>query len=396
MKIYKKIVAIVLSAIIALSVSAVPIGAVDSKTSSVKSTQLLNIVDNGYPMPDIGQILQGYRALNKVFNNILGVPLFNDKCVVITADSMIQGFVDYIYNESGVDFSKVYENLLPQTNQYSEWLTTTFNIDIPAVQEQLNKLSAEYYEKGQLFPCFMTRWLSVWLGVIDKCELSCVPVEGSDSKYLLAAVLTYRDGRKDVLTSNVYYDSTTNQFTGSGDGGALLGFDMDISKCMTYNEINVWQRKAGFCLFYDIFCYTTPYLNYSTQRIKFNYDSREWMIQLWKGRYFITNGGEVGIYTRSLGSIGSYYNCASDDDMLTMSLDIYHGDKQILHRDPTLHWWITGFAISNTTYLPCTLTLISTITMKDEEMLKAFTKSLDKKKCIMKYTVSGLNVTITW
>ena len=43
------------------------------------------------------------------------------------------------------------------------------------------------------------------------------------------------------------------------------------------------------------------------------------MIQIWKGNYLISNGGEVGLYNRKPGSIGSYYNCANDEQMMEMT-----------------------------------------------------------------------------
>ena len=117
---------------------------------------------------------------------------------------------------------------------------------------------------------------------------------------------------------------------------------------------------------------------------------------MWKGRYALANGGELGVYTREAERDGSFYDCAADEDMLVMSIAVYHGDDLIFEREPTLHWWVTGFALSDTAYLPESLTLISTITMRDAEMLSVVVQALDKKRGIIDYVVDGLDVTITW
>jgi hypothetical protein len=120
------------------------------------------------------------------------------------------------------------------------------------------------------------------------------------------------------------------------------------------------------------------------------------MFQMWKGRYAIASGGELGIYTRDESKTGSFYDCASDEDMLVMSIAVYHEDELIFKRDPMLHWWVTGFAISDTAYLPESLTLVATITMRDKEMLDLAVEAFAKKKGIIDYEVDGLDVTITW
>ena len=391
----KRITAIVLSIVTAFSIVATPAQALNINLGNGNSAEITNAFEDGYPMPDVGNMIQCIRQFNTVMYTLTGAEIFSNEVFDFSVDSVLQGVVDYITNTTGVDFSRIYK-FLPQTNQYAQWITTTFAIDTVELQTQLNAKVSELMAKGEIFQAYMVRWVCVWMGIIEKCELECLPVDGQDGVYKLAVKIYYKDGRTDSMSSNIYYNSNTNEFTGKDGKNAFLGFGMDLNQVMTYTDINVWQRKMGFCLFYDFFSYSTIFLNYVTQRIKFTYDNREWMIQMWKGRYLIANGAEVGIYNRDIGSKGSFYNCAGDEDMMTMSLDVYHSDKCILHRDPTLHWWITGFAVSDTAYLPFTMTVVTTITMKDEEMLRAFTAALDGKKLVMDYTTDGLNVTVTW
>jgi hypothetical protein len=120
------------------------------------------------------------------------------------------------------------------------------------------------------------------------------------------------------------------------------------------------------------------------------------MIQVWKGNYLVSNGAEVGIYNRDKIRFGTSYDCAGDEDMMNMSMKLYHGDDLIFERPEQLHWWLTGFKLSRTLYIPDKMTLDFTIEMKDEEMLKAFCKSIDKTYKDMTYTVDGLKVNVIW
>lgn len=121
------------------------------------------------------------------------------------------------------------------------------------------------------------------------------------------------------------------------------------------------------------------------------------MIQIWKGNYLISNGGEVGLYNRKPGSVGSYYNCANDEQMMEMTMDIYHGDELLLHRGPQVHWWLNGFKMSDTIYIPASLRMEFSIVMKDEAMVRAFCNAIKNHyRRDATYTVDGLTVSVVW
>lgn len=388
-----KIIAMLLVIVTLFSVAAVPVGAAAEKKSKI---DIIDIWQNGYPMFNIGSFLETIFLVNEQINTIAGVKIFNEEKLVVVADDVLSGVVEGVLETTGVDFSQIYTNL-PQTNQYAELVTSTLNLNIPETQKYLNDLSNQYYLEGNMAMCVVVRMVSVWLGIVDEVLLLAAPVEGKPGLYELGIEITYRDGSKDRIYAGVFYDENENAFVGKDGAPAFLGYYMDFDQNMIYTGIDVWQRDLGFNIFYDVFCYLTPFFfHYTTQRIKFDYDGREWMIQLWKGRYVIANGGEVGVYTRDASVDGTFYDCAADEDMLVMSIDLYRGDKLLFSREPMLHWWVTGFVLSDTGYLPHSLTLASTITMKDEEMLEAVTASIDKKLGLIKYEVDGLDVTITW
>lgn len=357
---------------------------------------LIGTYINGYPMNDVSDILKGIYQVNKFVNFLLGVPIFTEETLVLTVDDTIQGVIDGIIEDKGVDFGKVAASL-PDFSRSAEFITSNLNINIPVLSEMMNKIAMEQRKQGLDVLATITGLMRVWLHIVDNIQVVLTPVDGQNGVYRFDAIVNYRDGSSETMQSGILYNKNTQEICGMDGNPAVLGFNMDMEQNFTYTGINVWQRKFGFCFEYDLFCYLTPYImNYTTQRIKFIYDNREWMCQMWKGTYFITNGGEVGFYTRPIGSLGTFYKCVDDEDMMYMSLEVYHKDECLIKRAPTLHWWITGFEVDDTGYLPHALTLVSTITMKDKEMFDAFTKALDKKKLVLDYETDGLDVTITW
>ena len=391
-----KLIAIILTLITVFSVVAVPAGAAAQANKKASVTDIVDIWNNGYPMPDIGNIIESLFTINRLMYQVTGMPIFTDEVIVVTVNDTIGGIVENILKETGVDFSKIYKNL-PQSNKSAELVTSALQLDIPATQEYLTALSRDYFADGNMVMGAVIRMTELWLGIVDEVHLTTKIYPEQPGCEEIGFIVTYRDGRTESVYSGILYDKVSNQIVGKNGEPALIGYSLDLTQNYVYTGINVWQRSLGFNIFYDIFCYLTPFFfHYTTQRVKFNYEGKDWMFQMWKGRYAIANGGELGIYTRPEEKDGTFYDCASDEDMLVMSIEVYHGEDLIFKHGPLLHWWVTGFAISDTAYLPQSLTLISTIELKDEEMLRVVTEALDKKAGIIDYETDGLEVTLTW
>ncbi len=114
-----------------------------------------------------------------------------------------------------------------------------------------------------------------------------------------------------------------------------------------------------------------------------------------KGQNIVNQNGEK-IQLKGV-NLGTYYDCANDEQMMNMSMELYHGDDLILSRSNQLHWWLTGFKISDTLYPAKSQTLKFSIEMKDEEMLNAFCDAVENHyRNDMEYTVDGLTVNIIW
>lgn len=149
-----------------------------------------------------------------------------------------------------------------------------------------------------------------------------------------------------------------------------------------------WQKNFGFNEVYDKFAPLTM-MYYDTVRTTFEYGGKEWLIQTWKGQYGMAFvGGEVGVYTRSIGSVGSHFVCADKEDWLNMEMafmwDEYEtGEyRAVFNRDYDKYWWATGFVVGFPNgSLRQTLKefrLVTHITFKDAEMANAFCEAFEK------------------
>ena len=173
--------------------------------------------------------------------------------------------------------------------------------------------------------------------------------------------------------------------------------DFETAKVLSYkydpdggyfytDDKNCWQQNFGFNEGYDSMA-PLGMMNYDTVRIKFEYDNKEWLVQMWKGQYgYAFVGGEVGVYTRKVGAGGTHYNCAKQEDWLNMEMAFVWdkgrtGNYQtIFTRDYTQYWWCTGFVPGLETGAPRDqFRLITHITFKSTEMAELFCSQFEKK-----------------
>ena len=175
------------------------------------------------------------------------------------------------------------------------------------------------------------------------------------------------------------------------------GFEYDEEQGIYYSSLEPWQKNFGFNMIYDI---SAPLagMYYDTERIYFNYNDKDWMIQIWKGQYGITAGAEIGVYNKTDKIM--QYDCASEDEYLGMSFDFYNQDEFVFSRGPEKHWWLTGFKIFNAG-VPILIDLDITIKFPTKSMTDAFEeglKSAAKDNILdpMTYTRGAKSVHIKW
>lgn len=174
------------------------------------------------------------------------------------------------------------------------------------------------------------------------------------------------------------------------------GFRYDKEQGIFYSETDSWQRNFGFTPAYDAGAAFTG-MYYDTLRLKFHHGGLDWMFQIWKGRYGITTGGEMGVYYKQPQHSEFIYACAKDDQRVTMSYALYRGDELFMTRGPEPHWWLTGFKIFELA-APSELTMHATYFMDDPGMADALEGALKELGFVegVNYQRLGLTMTIVW
>ncbi len=179
----------------------------------------------------------------------------------------------------------------------------------------------------------------------------------------------------------------------------IAGYLYDPSEKCFYTADDPWQRVVGYNELFDTLAPIT-FIDFDTVRLKFDYGNKDWMIQIWKGQYgLIFYGAEIGVYTKPKDRDLDHYDCASDDELLKMSMDFYNSGVKKFSRPYGSYWWCTGFTPGNIFGAFHNLRVEARITMKDYEMLSAFKRALDGDEASREgviYSTNGLNVYISY
>ncbi len=353
--------------------------------------------EEGFPVITTEQFLKVTSFFSSIFRFITGRIFLPQENFDVSFDELVSNACNTVYNDCGLDIVSLLSSI-PDFNDPARIAVEVFDIDTDTIRDEMYNKRDEAIKNNDDVMYFVYYFLGAYLAIIEKCTIYGVPTK-DPNVYRVEALLYFKDGTTDSLDTAIYINVVTGECTNKdGSGLAGTGFNFNLHESLVYATIDSWMRKFGFCVFYDIAANSMPLLwHYITRRFTFEYDGLEWMIQIWKGNYLITNGGEVGVYNREPGTFGTFYNCATDDQLMEMSLQVYHGDDLLVNQAPQMHWWINGFQMSKRLYIPNSLTMKFSILMPDEEMLKAFCESIDNHyRHDVKYTVEGLKVNVVW
>ena len=204
---------------------------------------------------------------------------------------------------------------------------------------------------------------------------------------------------------SVFYkseDKSNNIYTGRMEKKGVFGYLYDPKEKCFYTSADPWQRVVGYNSIFDVAA-PMSLIGFDTVRLRFDYDDKDWMIQLWKGQYgLIFYGAEVGVYTKPKDRQMKHYDAASDSDMLKMSMT-FHEKKtalgqsrwvKVFSRPYGSYWWCTGFVPGNRYGQYSNMKLEMRITMKDYDMLAGVTQALRSNG--IAYTTKGLDVYFTY
>ena len=172
------------------------------------------------------------------------------------------------------------------------------------------------------------------------------------------------------------------------DKAKLASYKYDPDGNFYYtDDKDCWQSNLGFTQVYDNLAVISM-MYYDTVRTTFEYDNKEWMIQIWKGQYgYAFVGAEVGVYTRKIGNAGIPFACADKEDWLKMEMafvwdEMHDGNYQtIFNRDYDDYWWCTGFVVGFETAASMKdrkqFRIVHHITFKTEEMANLFCEAFE-------------------
>jgi len=216
--------------------------------------------------------------------------------------------------------------------------------------------------------------------------------------YQAITIYTTRAGKVYWIPHDIRYNIDTGWLYNSDDTGFFgIGFEYNVSNSMVRTATGGWQRSQGYNILFDL---GAPLLGIyiDTMRIPFSYQGREWMVQIWKGMYGPSNGGEIGLYEREP---GEKFQWDASETYLDMSMKIYQGDKLFLDSGNQNTWWMGAFHYGNylkTPLLPASkLRMTGRVDFEDQGMLDAFLASFEQNKTGgVTYTVDGLTFEFDW
>ena len=178
-------------------------------------------------------------------------------------------------------------------------------------------------------------------------------------------------------------------------GLSRMGYDVIGLKSYIYNDDkdpNCMQKNFGYNPLYDFGANLIDF-SIETTKLDFDYDGKEYRIQLWKGQYISgeigTVGGEIGVYTRKPGTgvALDHYDCAAEDDWVKMEMTVYWDEFDNgeylpqFTRNYNDFWWCTGFVDGQLKNRrdSNTMRILARITWETEEQAQLFAEAMANK-----------------
>jgi len=184
--------------------------------------------------------------------------------------------------------------------------------------------------------------------------------------------------------------TTTTHFKNVGPPPRLLSYKMDENGIF-YTESPTWQEH--------LIEGSSEQMVYGTVYAKFQYDQKDWLIQMLKGRYgLVMLGSEI---------------CISPQEELVFKMDVYQHNfltgktTYLFTRGPESAVWFNGFVPGKffEDGRKDEIIVVGSITFPDAEMLHAFEapfaaagfkKGSPSKTNPEKYSINGTTLTFSW
>ena len=307
----------------------------------------------------------------------------------VTWDPVFEKAWAEIEKANGFDMVEA-AGLMPDAFYYTRWQAELLPWLYNGVGDALLDQSMVYHEQNNTVMKTLTRVAGVMVKMPTKMHFAAELTGDDPNDYEFVAYFTYTDGSKVHAKTGTTYNTKTGRL-GSDGGFGNLGFNVFVHDSLLDTTNDSWQRSLGYTKLYDdLFLKTTDLADIETIRLKFPYAGKDWMVQLWKGRYGNMPGGEVGMYNKPKYRLVDFYDAAGDDERIGMSFKIT--DKRngavLIDRPLDIYWWKTSFAIYKEPLTAGNLTLETILAPLDDAMLTALKAALDKEvaKGVLRYT----------
>lgn len=318
-------------------------------------------------------------TINAMFKRIFGFNIINENKIRVEVNGVMDDiFSEWLVKTGGTLDPFQIANCLPNFTDGSDKVCELLRIDVDTIAPLFRDKANEMRKQGKTLEGLFFDFARIYLLGIDHMSIEAEQSQSEPDVYKIYIMIYYRNGSSEKLNSDFIYDTNTHELKRRNNRG-VFGFNLDGDGYVIYAITDTWQRYFGFCITYDILANLTVY-DYDTKRIYLTYGGKDWLFQIWKGIYWISNGAELGIYNRPEQQIKTtFYECAPDEDMMVMSLELYQGSRRIFAREPQLHWWVIGFSIEEKVYDAKYLTAKGTIEFPTEEFAELFVQGANKK-----------------
>ena len=297
----------------------------------------------------------------------------------ITWDPVFEEAWDKIEAANGFHMAKA-ADLMPDPFYYSRWQKKVAPWLLDGLGDRWLDKSIYYHEQDNTLLKTVYRVAGAAIKMPEKLHVEAVPLETDPDDYEFVGVFSYADGSTVAVKTGSTYNTNTGRLGGE-DGFGNLGYNYFVDDNLLESTHGNWQRGLGYTKLYDDLLLSSGTMtDIDTVRVKFTHDGRDWLLQLWKGRYLNMPGGEIGLYSKPRSRLVGFYDTIGDDELVGMSFKLTdrRGGAVLIDRPVELHWWTAGFSIYETPLTGENLTLETILAPRDDALLEAIKAALNE------------------
>ena len=297
----------------------------------------------------------------------------------ITWDPVFEEAWDKIEAANGFHMAEV-AGLMPDPFYYNRWQAVALPRLYNGLSDRWLEKSIYYHEQDNTLLKTVYRVAGAAVKMPTKLHFEAVPTEEDPNEYEFVGQFSYVDGSTVAVKTGTTYNTETGRLGGE-DGFGNLGYNYFVDDNLLESTPGSWQRRLGYMKLYDdLMLQSSNVADIDTVRVTFSHGGRDWLLQLWKGRYLNMPGGEIGLYHKPGDRWVGFYDTIADDELIGLSFKLI--DKRsgnlLIDRPLEPHWWRAEFSVYGTPLTGENLTLETILAPRDDALLEAMKAALDK------------------